>query len=521
VIQLRAFIYARTSDDRLQNARSIDDQLILSRDYCARKGYDVVATFADRGRSGASIFARHDYKRMVAAALAGECDVIVAEDLDRLSRNQADIAWLYQRTTFANVLIDTFVDGVVNEMHIGLRGTYNAMTLKSIAQKVHRGMAGVVRDGRHAGGRPYGYRPIAGRPGEMTIMPEEAEIVRRIFRNAADGTISRDIAGQLNAEGIAPPRRGYWRASTINGHRGRGTGILRNELYRGVLIWNRLKMVKNPDTGKRLSRPRPPSEWQRAIVEHLRIVPDELFAQANARRRAVSTPQMRQRPKHIFSGLLRCGVCGGGMSKKDSRNGRPRVQCTRMHESGSCDNRRSYYLDAIERAVLGSLHDQLGTDEAIAYYVDCYSAERRRLVAGGNERRARAAAELADVERKIRRAIAAVIAGRISDGEAEAHLPALRRRRAALTDELAAIDNGGAAIALAPSALAVYRQQQKGLSEGVDVASHTGRAIRSMVEMVTVMPAPTGVAPALTICGDLALIVGLTGGGIDGSGERI
>jgi site-specific DNA recombinase len=79
-------------------------------------------------------------------------------------------------------------------------------------------MAGVVRDGRHAGGRAYGYRAVLGHPGRLEIVEEEASIVRRIFAAYATGRPPRDIAHDLNREGVRPPRGQRWNASTINGN---------------------------------------------------------------------------------------------------------------------------------------------------------------------------------------------------------------------------------------------------------------------------------------------------------------
>lgn len=77
-------------------------------------------------------------------------------------------------------------------------------------------------------------------------------------------------------------------------------------------------MIKNPDTGKRVSRPNPEAEWHRTDVPALRIIDPEVFATANAIRlgRGHASPAMRRKPKHMLSGLLRCGSCGAGMSVK-------------------------------------------------------------------------------------------------------------------------------------------------------------------------------------------------------------
>src|SRR4029453_8069213 len=71
----------------------------------------------------------------------------------------------------------------------------------------------------------------------------------------------------------------------------RGTGVLNNELYIGRLVWNRLRYVKDPDSGKRVSRPNPPSQWVTTSVPDLRIVDDTLWSEGKARQAAV--PQTR------------------------------------------------------------------------------------------------------------------------------------------------------------------------------------------------------------------------------------
>jgi site-specific DNA recombinase len=78
--------------------------------------------------------------------------------------------------------------------------------------------------------------------------------VDRIFREYVAGIAPKAIAKRLNHDRIAGPFGGTWSPSTIHGNSKRGTGILNNELYIGRLIWNRLRYVKNPDTGCATSR---------------------------------------------------------------------------------------------------------------------------------------------------------------------------------------------------------------------------------------------------------------------------
>src|SRR5450631_610868 len=153
-------------------------------------------------------------------------------------------------------------DGTADAILIGIRGLVGQMQREDGAKKVRRGMAGVVRDGRHAGGRAYGYRAVLGHPGQLEIVEEEASIVRRVFAAYATGRPPRDIAHDLNREGVRPPRGRQWNASTINGNAQRGAGLIFNDLYVGRIVWNKVRMVKNPDTGKRISRPNARDQWQ-------------------------------------------------------------------------------------------------------------------------------------------------------------------------------------------------------------------------------------------------------------------
>ena len=104
-----------------------------------------------------------------------------------------------------------------------------------------------------------------------------------IFEQYGAGVSPKKIALFLNAAGTPAPRGGAWTASTINGNRARGTGILNNELYIGRLIWNRLTYVKDPGTSRRRSRPRATRERVTTAAPDLRIMPEALWATAKER----------------------------------------------------------------------------------------------------------------------------------------------------------------------------------------------------------------------------------------------
>ena len=291
---MNAVVYARYSSDQQREA-SIEDQLRLCRELAERLGWRWSSASPTerrapprRGGSG--------YQAMLEFVRAGGVDMVLAESLDRLSRDQEDTAALFKRLGFLGVRIVTVAEGEIGDLHVGLKGAMNALYLKDLAQKTRRGLEGRVRAGRSAGGLCYGYAVVrelgADGPihGKRSIVAEEATIVRRIFTEFAAGSSPKTIAKRLNVEGVPGPRGERWRDGTIRGHRTRGTGLLNNELYVGRLVWNRQRFVKDPETGKRLARPNPPGELDhrggaRAADRRRRALGQGQGAPGRARRR--------------------------------------------------------------------------------------------------------------------------------------------------------------------------------------------------------------------------------------------
>lgn len=153
---LRAALYTRYSTD-LQSAASITDQVRVCRAHCETQGWTVTHVLSDEAISGATHL-RPGFQSLLRLIEAGGCDVIVAESLDRLSRDQEHIAGLYKRAQFHGVKISTRSEGEIREIHIGLGGAMSALFLEQLRQKTRRGLEGRVRNGKSAGGICYGYR---------------------------------------------------------------------------------------------------------------------------------------------------------------------------------------------------------------------------------------------------------------------------------------------------------------------------------------------------------------------------
>jgi site-specific DNA recombinase len=512
----KAVIYARFSTD-LQNERSIEDQVALCRSYASREGLDVVEVHEDRARSGGSIMGRAGLLRLLDQARERSFDVVIVEALDRLSRDMEDLAGIHKRLSFLGIEIRAVHEGVVNTVLVGLRGLVGQLYREDNAHKVRRGLAGRIGQGLAAGGLTYGYAPVPGQPGKRIIVDAEAEVIGRIFQEYVGGRTPRDIAHDLNKENVSPPRGRVWNASTINGNMQRGTGVLQNELYAGRLVWNKVRMVKDPDTGRRLSRPNPKSQWQAVDVPDLAIVSRELFRSAQRRKeeRGHTLPRLLRRPRHMLSGLLRCGACGGGMSTNGKdKSGRIRIRCSAASESGTCGDAKTFYLKTVETAVLTGLKAELQHPRVIAEYVRAYHEERKRLAAGADAKRARLKRRVGELNREIDRLVDGIAKGHGDPAVLGPRSTALNEERKRVVAELNAAPPAAEIVSLHPAVLARYEQQlanlQDTLSRGVRTENlEAAQAIRDLVETVTVLrdrSRPGGVA--VEIAGRLNALLG-------------
>src|SRR5438067_6606536 len=153
---MKVAIYARYSSENQRDA-SIADQFRICREFAQRQGWLIAAEFSDHAVSGATIM-RPGFQAMMREALQKKVDIVMAEALDRFSRDQEDTAGLFKRLTFAGVNIVTLAEGDITHLHIGLKGTMNALFLKDLAEKTRRGLRGRVELGKSGGGLCYGYK---------------------------------------------------------------------------------------------------------------------------------------------------------------------------------------------------------------------------------------------------------------------------------------------------------------------------------------------------------------------------
>ena len=495
---IRAAIYARYSSDH-QKDRSIEDQIALLRDMCTREGMAVVGTFEDRQISGTGAINRPGFQSLMRGAEAQLFDVIVAEDMDRLFRNQADYHTSRERLDFLGIQIHT-ASGKVGKLDGSLRALMGEMFIENLVIHTRRGMEGVLRDGRHAGGRAYGYRAVANKPGELEIVEAEAETVRRIFTEYAGGKSPRDIAHDLNKAGITPPRGNSWNASTINGNLQRGHGLLLNEIYVGKIVWNKVRMIKNPTTKKRISRPNPPDQWRLAEAPHLRIVGDDLWRAAQARKRQTSKADAgapaKLRPhkqRRILAGLLRCGSCGGSMVSAGDRYGTYRIQCSTFRESGKCTNGRRVKRDDVEHLTFSGMQRELAEPAYLVEYVKVYNDERRQLARDAGNQRGKLERRKSEIAREINRAIDAIVKAGVDPTTLAGTIKRLEAERDEIEGKLAAIMESDKIISLHPAAIERYRTELEKLGSLLprpDLGDELGEKVRRLISAVIVHAPP-------------------------------
>jgi site-specific DNA recombinase len=516
---LKAAIYARYSSDRQSDA-SIEDQVRLCQERSQREGYDLIETYADRALSGASML-RPGLQALLADALAGRFSILIAEALDRLSRDQADVAVIYKKLSFAGIRILTLSEGIIEELHVGLKGTMNQLYLKDLAAKTRRGLRGRVEAGFSGGGNAYGFRVVRRltsggylTTGEREINEDEARIVLRIFEAFAAGQSPKGIAKDLNREGVPGPRGLLWRDTAIRGHRQRGTGILNNELYLGRLIWNRLRYVKDPSTGKRVSRQNDPADWITTDIPALRIVSEDLWQRAKVRQSELdASPAVqgikasrfweRRRPEHLLTGLVYCDCCGGQMAAV----GRDYLACSAARKLDTCRARKGIRRSTLERVVLDLLKTRLMQPEAVASFIRELATLSNSHGATATQERSRLEAEKSTLKRKMEGLYDA-----IADG---LRTPGLLDKLTSLEGRLAEIEGtltrpAPPPLRYNPNLAELYRKRVAELAISLAdpaIAAPARDVIRGLIEHVSIRWEDS--KPVVILDGALTALVGL------------
>ena len=517
---MRTVIYARFSS-KLQNDRSIEDQISMCRERADREGWPVVEVFTDYAISGAKGIEgqRPGISALLARVEAGGIDQVMAESTDRLARHQGDDFAIREIIDGAGARLFTLMEGVVDDITGTFKGLMNARFRKDLATRIKRGQRGMVQQGRAPAGIAFGYRRAnkLDERGDLVrglrdVHPEQAPIVIRIFTEYAAGVSPQHIAERLNAEGVPGPRGNGWAESTIRGDVKRANGMLRNRLYAGELVVSRNSKVVEPRTRVTRIRPNAQDQWITQAVPELRIVDEALWQSVQQRlddTRGVPI-HVQRRPKHMLSGLGRCGVCGGNWI----RVGRDYWGCGRSKDGGRCTNKRTLSTVTFEQRVLEQLATRLLDPELVAAYVREYHREYARRTADLGRDRAQLDRKLGEAKRRIHRFVAAIGDGM---GDIAEIRTGLAKARAERDHAQAAIDHAEALpiMALHPTIADQYRAQVASLGEALS-GNDANRLeaipkLRELIDVITVTPAPSLRGSIVTVEGRINAILRLAG----------
>ncbi|MBY6115146.1 recombinase family protein [Mameliella alba] len=375
-------IYARYSSAR-QKETSIEDQVAMGRDYCARQGWEVVDVFTDSERTGRNL-KRPGFQAMTAAATKQAFDVVVVEVIDRLTRKVRDALGIHELFAYQNIQLFSIQEGgEQNFMNVLFLGFSAQQFSDKISDHTKRGIKGALRRGVLLS-RAYGYRKAPeGSEVNRVIDEFEANVVKRIYEMTAAGHSSFTIAKALNADLIPAPTGGSWDSSTIRGNPKRGEGILYNPLYIGRPQVCRNTGKYHPETAMRRTVPSP-EEMVEAHHPSLQIISDDLWQQTReaiavyrAKIKTNRNPRDARRNLYLLSGLMFCGCCGHKFVKTNATS----YSC-REASKGACSNKRAISRKRLEKRVFGRLRSAFRSPEMMDAFAAVVAAEKAKQDGG-------------------------------------------------------------------------------------------------------------------------------------------
>lgn len=343
---LRVAAYARVSTDNEEQETSYEAQVTHYTDYINNHdGWTLAGVFADEGISGTSTAKREQFNKLIEACENGEVDMVITKSISRWARNTLD-SLNYIRKLKALGIPVMFEKEGINTM--GTSGELLITIMSSLAQQESQSISQNVRIGLQYGfqqGKPMlnhnrflGYTKKRGDK-VLTIVPEEAEIVRMMFRDFLEGYSIGEIVMDLEEQGIKAPCGGdKWQHTTVK-------SMLMNEKFMGDLLLQK-SYIEDFLTKKSLKND---GKFPQYYVEnaHPPIVPKEVFMRVQGKLmqmdhdRIENGKKVRMTCKRALFGKLVCGECGDRYKRYIEKNGQvTKWRChTRSQKRNSCDGR--------------------------------------------------------------------------------------------------------------------------------------------------------------------------------------
>ena len=366
--KLRVAAYCRVSTDSDEQETSYDAQITHYTAYInGHPDWELADIYADDGISGTNTKKREEVNRMIEDCMAGKIDKVITKSISRFARNTVDCLNYIRQLKDKNIPV-YFEKENIDSMDS--KGEIMLTIMASLAQQESQSLSQNVKLGlqyRYQQGeiqincaRFLGYTKNENK--KLIIVPEEAEVVKRIYREYLEGASMLKIARGLEADGILNGAgRKKWHTSNIN-------QILRNEKYIGDAL---LQKTYTTDflTKKRVKNHGIVPQY---YVEnsHEAIIPREIFMQVQEeliRRRIVHTsPNGKKRTfssTHCFSNMIICGGCGEFFRRIHWNNrGKKSIvwRCiSRLENTGQFCNARTVPEGTIEQVLVNAINQTL------------------------------------------------------------------------------------------------------------------------------------------------------------------
>jgi len=322
---MRAVGYGRVSTEEQANeGHSLDAQRERNLKRIQEEGWTLVGYFDDPGYSGKNL-KRPGIQKLIVEIERGNIDAVVVHKLDRLTRNVGDLhklMKLFEKHNVKFISVTEHIDtsSAMGRMFVFMLGIIAQWYRENLSEEVKKGMSTRAKKGLHNITVPlFGYERTE--DGKLIVKPSEAKWVRWIFEQYLAGIGSTNIAKRLNEMGVRRNRGAKWDQHKV-------MMTLTNWHYTGRVHW---KDASKPDD-------------ERIIVngDHEPIISVETFEAAQRlleRRKAGMASKTSY--DYVFSGIIRCGKCGGNYKGKYNKKRGNQLyrgyECTNNAKYGTCD----------------------------------------------------------------------------------------------------------------------------------------------------------------------------------------
>ena len=445
-------LYARVSTVRQADKDlSIPDQLRQMRAWCERNGHVVGHEYIEPGAS-ATDDRRPVFQQMITEATAKPAayDAIIVHSLSRFFRDAIELG-LYERSLKKSgvrliSITQPTSDDAMGEMIRRIFSTFDEYQSKENGKHTLRAMQENARQGYFNGSRPpFGYKPVevenstskAGKKKRLDIDEAEAAIVRQMFdlyENGLHGQElgSKQIAAYFNERGTLL-RGAKWTRTRVH-------AMLCDTVYKGEYVFNK--------TANRTKARKAPDEW--IVVSVPAIVSTETFhavaAQRHARSPAVTPARIVNSPT-LLTGLLKCGVCGAGMTLMTGKGGKYRYyKCnTRIGQHAKACTTPAIPTEKLDNLVLTALADKVLTPERLKAMLKELKAQLEASRGKQSAALQSMQRELNELETGLNRLYEAIERGLIPmDDMLGQRVQVLKARREAVIGEMARSEQAGA-----------------------------------------------------------------------------